>query len=234
MQKTPLPTVFLAVAIGMLAISTACAKGRAFRAPTPTEYDALAQALAIAQGPQARMQHVTISMRDSRYANVEWTYGDASAALVDLLVRRGDSWHILYGRTSTQKPDGACAFAPAAIVHEFSPSITCPPWVALHARRATLAESVALRKAFGSSPLVANVRRFAKLASFCVSRLDARWASAAAELPDTGAPVWFHLRADGNWRLVYEDIEGKGHIPRPSVVLSLAACGGYNAAKYNS
>jgi hypothetical protein len=108
--------------------------------------------------------------------------------------------------------------------------IMCPAIRAVRARIATHREWASLTAVF---KLDRRTRRFAgfRLAHVCVSRLNAAWAAAIAEFPDTGIPVWFH-ETRSTWRVASF---GKAEsTPAGSIVLSLASCAGYNAGEYGA
>lgn len=103
--------------------------------------------------------------------------------------------------------------------------IECPSWRALHAKRATKKETAVLLDAYFSVPPkvpVGNRHQFS-ITRACISRLDPSWASAGIGTYESGEIKWFKRNGD---RWVYQQ-----RAPH-AIVLSLASCGGFNAAEY--
>ena len=199
----------------------------ALAAPTPSERTALTSAMRGLQGEVA-IQKIAVARSDRRrYAVVRWGFKVAQS---DTLFRlRSGRWRAVWTRPADRPADGACAFVPAAVVRELF-GIACPGFAALHGRPATADELTGLEAAFRKSPLTRYWRDAKRLANVCVSRLDSTWAAARATFPDTSGVIWF--RRAGPWKVAYESLFGGGSVPPPRIVLSLAACAGYNAAEY--
>jgi hypothetical protein len=147
--------------------------------------------------------------------------------------RRGTQWVLVGDVVPPGKPfDGLCAYVPAPVVVDLF-RIRCPPYRALHARRASLAVRKALTAALLADPFIrANGGPSSRVRvwNLCVSRLDSHWAAANVAFPDTGLVSWLHQVAGRwhvflSWRLPY---------PPRAPVLSLASCVGYNAAEFGA
>jgi hypothetical protein len=198
------------------------------RAPKPGERKAIVAAVVKVQGSSVRVRRVAVSTIDKRYATIRWSEGPTTFEVTEILHRSIRGWTILWGRRRGEPSDGACAFAPSAIVVELY-GVRCPSWVALHARVATPGEHAQLVKAFRQDALTRPYRTAARVTRTCVSRLDPRFAAAAIDLSSTGGFVWFERNP---WRVVFETVASSGTLPSPKVVLSLASCVGYNAGQY--
>jgi hypothetical protein len=201
------------------------------REPTASERQALQRAVNSFEGVKVRIASVRVSTVSPAWARV--VEGGVGTSNDDLLLQlRGGLWTVRNIVSIGAPPDGGCAYAPAAVVHDLY-KITCPPPRALHARRATSAESAALLTVFRHDPLTRKVRGAPglHLAHTCVSRLDTRWAGAIAEFPDTGMVVWFHKTQSG-WHVARFDRSGT--LPPRAIILSLASCVGYSAAQYGA
>jgi hypothetical protein len=147
---------------------------------------------------------------------------------------RDGGWHVVTGVQIGKPVDGMCGYVSPHVVRAFFDT-ACPPWPAVHARRATPAERAALVSAFRTSPVTrAQAKlRGAVLANACVSRFDPAWAGAIAEFPDTAVVVWFR-RAARHWRVAYyENTTAPGQAPL-AIILSLASCVGYAADRYGA
>jgi hypothetical protein len=213
------------------ALATVVPFGTSAREPTASERQALQRAVNLFEGVQVRTASIRISTVNAAWARV--VEAGAGAADNDLLLQRhGDRWTVSNIVSVGAPKDGGCAYAPAAVMHDLY-KITCPPPRALHARRATSAESAAFLTVFRHDPLTRKVRGASglHLAHTCVSRLDTRWAGAIAELPDTGIVVWFHKTQTG-WHVARFDRSGT--LPPRAIILSLASCVGYSAAQYGA
>jgi hypothetical protein len=142
--------------------------------------------------------------------------------------KRGSRW-IVVGEL-IQRPasfDSLCAYAPSAVVADLF-GVRCPPYRALHARRASPAVRKALIAALRADAYTRTLGPY-KFDDPCVSRLDPLWAAAGLVFPDTGWPVWFHKSGD-RWRVDY----GHRRLPPRAIVLSLATCASYNASEYGA
>jgi hypothetical protein len=195
--------------------------------PTKAERVALTSAMRGLQGEVA-IQKITVARSDRRYAVVRWGFKVAQSDT--LFERRGGRWRVVLTRPSDRPADGACAFVPTGVVRELF-GIACPGFAALHGRPATTAELNGMEAAFRKSPFTRYWRDAKRLSDVCVSRLDASWAAARAAFPDTSGVIWFRHRR--RWTVAYESLFGGGALPPPKIVLSLAACAGYNAAEYS-
>jgi hypothetical protein len=174
---------------------------------------------------------VAFASHDRSYANVEWGSTHLPVAQSSLYRLENRAWKGVFGFAKDESAVGACAFASPEIVRDLY-DVDCPPARAVRARPAKGAEVEALRSAFQVSPLTEPYRSEARLTAFCVSRLDGAWAAGIAELPDTAGPIWFQ-RAEQGWVVRYEDLGRQGNRPPADIVLSLASCSGYNAARYS-
>jgi hypothetical protein len=201
------------------------------REPTALERQGLRRAVNVFEGVTVHVASIRISTVTAGWGRVVET-GAGTASNDLLLQRRTGRWKVIYVGSVGAPKDGGCAYAPAAVVRDLY-TITCPSPRAVHARRATSAEAAALFAVFRRDPLTRNVHGAPglHLAETCVSRLDARWAGAIAELPDTGIVVWFHKTQPG-WRVVRFDRSGT--LPPRAIILSLASCVGYSAAQYGA
>ena len=181
------------------------------------------------------LRRVAVSSVEPGWGMVVFGVGKLPADTQTVVVRRGGAaWTIAYAFNSNGPGDGACAFAPAAVVGDLL-SIQCPPWPALHARHATPSELTLLRDAFRRSPLT-RIYAQVKGGSFggaCISRLDAHWAAASVGFPDTVVLMWFH-RIEAGWTVVFENDTSHGTMPPRRIMLSLASCSGYNASGYGA
>ena len=196
----------------------------ALAAPTPAQRGALVNSLRSLQGDVA-VQSVSVSKADPSYATIRWGYKVATS---DSLFRlSGGRWKLVWVREVDRPADGACAFAPAKVVRDLY-RIPCPGFAALHARTASAAELAELVASFHSSKLTRYWRDALGLVNPCISRLDGSWAAAVARFPDTSGVIWFRKGA-----VVHETLFGGGTLLPPKIVLSLAACVGYNAAEYS-
>jgi hypothetical protein len=147
--------------------------------------------------------------------------------------RKGTQWVLVGDVVPPGKPfDGLCAYVPVSVVVDLF-RIHCPPYRALHARRASPAVRKALTAALLADPTIkANGGPSSRVRvwNLCVSRLDSHWAAANVAFPDTGLVAWFHQVAGRwhvflSWRLPY---------PPHAPVLSLASCVGYSAAEFGA
>jgi hypothetical protein len=213
------------VGAAALCASWIAANAAAKRIPTPVEHKAIINALVKVQGTHLRVQEVVVSTIDTRYASIRWSQ---VIEVTEILHRGTRGWTILWGHRGGEPSDGACAFAPRAVVADLY-GVRCPSWAAVHGRVATRGERTHLVEAFRRSPLTRPYERSARVTRVCVSRADPRFAAAAIDLTSTGAFVWF--RRDP-WHVAFETVSSRGTLPSPRVVLSLASCVGYNAAQY--
>ena len=215
------------VVLGMLVV---VATAGARRPATAPETRVLRAAIERTQGTQlaVRIRRAFLSTVDSDFASVTWTQGPAPAA-VSLLQRVKSRWVTIWGRRLGEKADGACAFAPAAVVTDLY-SIRCPAWADLHARRATPAEAAQLERAVNGSAFTKIYAKSMQLVHICVSRRDPRYAAAEMAFHSTAGFVWF--RGTTTWSVRFESVARRGTLPPPAIVLSLASCVGYNAAEY--
>lgn len=197
----------------------------AARPAAARERAVLIAALQSTQG-EVGIQSITISTVDRTYALVKW---GAKGNRNDLFHLSGARWQSIWNREYTAPADGACAFAPPKVVHDLL-QVTCPNQKALKARSATKSEIGLLVQTFKTSPLTRYWRDSTGLKRACVSRLNGQWAAAQAQFPGTAAILWF--KRSSQWQVVYETIVGRGTLPPPSVVLSLASCVGYSAADF--
>jgi len=173
-----------------------------------------------------------LSSRNLDFVAVRWTRaGVPGVVWAEVYRRTSRGWRYLWGRQIVESPLGVCAYVPPAVVRELY-GVDCPPSRALHGRRPRPLEERLLHDAFDSSPLTQAYAHRARLGSLCVSRLDSRWAAGLATLRETVGVVWF--RRSGRWSVAHETLDERGLRTRPPapIVLSLAACVGYNAAQY--
>lgn len=205
--------------LGSIASAAVPAKGAQRRA--------LIGALQRAEG-DVGISGVTLSTADPHYALVRWGAKGNENDLY-LLARRG--WVSVWRREFDRPADGACAYAPANVVHDLL-AVTCPSAKALHARPASAAVVAELGSSLETSKLTPYWRDAKALRPACVSRLNANWAAAQARFSGSSAVIWFERK--GAWRPVYESVIGGGTPPPASVLLSLASCVGYSAAEYGA
>jgi hypothetical protein len=199
----------------------------AARPATARERALLIVALQSTQG-EVGFDSAMVSAPDKSYALVRW---GAKGNRNDIFHLTGGRWQSIWTREFTAPADGACAFAPASVVHDLL-RVTCPPAQALQARPATKAELGLLQRSFKTSPLTRYWRDAHGLKPVCISRLNGRWAAAQALFPGTEGILWFRLGS--RWQVVFETIVGRGTLPPHSVVLSLASCVGYNPAEFGA
>ncbi len=214
----------------VLVVLTALAVGGAAAAvtPTPSQRTAIVQALRSQQGDVA-IQKILISTSNPAYASLNWGFaaGGLSSRNNSLLARAGGSWKILWTRQSEQPADGACVYVPAPVAHDLL-HVTCPPASKLHARVATASELALLKAGFLTSKLTPYAKTGTRLKRPCVSRLNPKWAAAAAvSIAGGHTYVWFN-----RGKPAYESLVEAGPPPPPAVVLSLASCVGYNPADF--
>jgi hypothetical protein len=217
----------------VLAVLAAIAvEGAGARAPTPGEHRALTRSVRQhAEGP-VLLASAEVSSRNPVFAAVRWTrVGAPGVAWAEVYRRTTRGWRYVWGRQTVEPPLGVCAYVPFPVVRELY-GVRCPPSRALHARRPKLLEERLLHDAFESSPLTRAYAYRARLGSLCISRLDSQWAAGLATLRETVGVVWF--RRSGRWSVAHETLDERGLRTRPPapIVLSLAACVGYNAAQY--
>jgi len=198
----------------------------ALAVPTPGERAGLRAALRALQGDVA-VQRIAVAASDRRYGSVRWGYKVAQSDSLFRLQR--GRWRLVWSRPADRPADGACALVPARVVRELY-GVACPGFAALHGKRADAEELAALTAAFRSSRFTRYWRDASRLANPCISRVDPRWAAARATFPNTSGVIWF--RRARVWAVAYETLFGLGKLPPPRIVLSLAACTGYNAAEY--
>jgi hypothetical protein len=216
-------------AIALIAVA-ALAVGGAAAAVTPTASQriAITQALRSEQGDVA-IQKILISSSNPSYASMNWGFanGGLSSRNNSVLGNLGGTWKVLWTREAEQPADGACVYVPAPVAHDLL-HVTCPPASKLHARAATAAERAVLTKAFLTSKLTPYAKSGTRLKRLCVSRLNPKWASAAAvSIAGGHTYVWFD-----RGKPVFESLVEAGPPPPPAVVLSLASCVGYNPADF--
>jgi hypothetical protein len=212
------------VGAAALCASWIAANAAAKRIPTPVEHKAIVAALVKIQGTHLSVQEVVVSTVDARYASVRWSQG---TEVTGFLHRGTRGWMTFWGNEPGAPFDGACAFAPRAVVADLY-GVRCPSWAAVHGRVATRGERTQLVAALHRSALTRDYPR-SSVTRVCVSRADPRFAAAAIDLTSTEAFVWF--RRDP-WRVAFETVSRRGTLPSPRIVLSLASCVGYNAAQY--
>jgi hypothetical protein len=196
----------------------------ALAAPTPAQRGALVGALRSLQGDVA-VQSVSVSKADPSYGMVRWGFKVATSE--SLFRLSGGRWRLVWAREADRPAHGACAYAPAKVVRELF-RVTCPSAAALHARVASGDELARLTVGFRSSKLTRYWRDATGLVRPCVSRVDPSWSAVIAKFPETKGVIWFRKGA-----VVHETLFGGGTLPPPKIVLSLAACVGYNAAEYS-
>jgi hypothetical protein len=215
------------VALACLATAGGAA---AAREPTPAEARAFAAALRAHAGKHVSVRSALVSTVDRAFADVRWASTFApNAEWVEVYRRAPEGWRFVWGRRATRPGTGACAFVPAPVVRDLY-GVACPGRRALHARRADSAERGLLSAAFMSSPLARTYAYRTRLRSLCVSRLNPEWAAGRTVLRETAGVVWF--RRSERWHVVYETLGELGALPPSLIVLSLAACTGYNAAQF--
>ncbi|MDX6451902.1 MAG: hypothetical protein QOH16_1951 [Gaiellaceae bacterium] len=209
----------------VLCASWIATNAAAKRIATPVEHKAIVAAVVKAQGPHLSVEEVAVSTVDTRYVSVRWMQGTE----VTVFLHRGTrGWMILWGNEPGASFDGACSFAPPAVVADLYGG-RCPSWAAVHGRVATPGERTQLVEALHRSALTRGYSRSGRVTRVCMSRADSRFAAAAIDLTSTEGFVWFR-RAP--WRVAFETVSSRGSRPSPRVVLSLASCVGYNAAQY--
>jgi hypothetical protein len=214
------------VAVLVVLLAVGCGRNEAkaeAHAPTSIERQGLALGVrSWARGP-APMKSIAVSTVNRAWASVVVPNQRPPAVL--LFHRRGGRWDVAYlvsGKPiwGLYQPEGVCAYAPAGVVRDLY-RIKCPPWRALHARKATKRETQALLKAFVEvAPklrLPPGIRTHYEIVDACISRLDSSWASGLDMFGGSvGQAQWFH-RQGGRW-----------HWERPpphAIALSFAACG---------
>jgi hypothetical protein len=211
-----------------LVASSIAASAAAERVPAPVERKAIVAALVKVQGTRVSVQKVVVSTIDTRYASIRWSQGPATFEVTGFLHRGTRGWMILWGNRQGEPFDGACAFAPRAVVADLY-GVRCPSWAAVHGRVGTRSERTQLVEAFHRSAPTRDYPRATRVTRVCVSRADPRFAAAATDLASTEGFVWFQRDP---WRVAFETVSRRGTLPGPRVVLSLASCVGYNAAQY--
>jgi hypothetical protein len=211
----------------LLALTFVAQHALASTGPTSADRKAIAASLRRAEGATARVRSINIS---HGYARVRFRDGH-DGTWIDLFRLQNGSWRDVWGFKPPERSDGACAYAPSAVVFELL-SAQCPSAAAVHARRATAAELRRLRVAFANESLTHLWARGggSNLITVCVSQLNREWAAGEVRRPSTFGIVWFHFST--RWSATYETLGGRGRIPAPRIVLSLASCVGYNAAEY--
>ena len=213
-----------------LVVVAALAVGGAAAAvtPTPSQRTAIMQALRSEQGNVA-IQKILISTSNPAYASMNWGFSNAglSSRNNSGLGNQRGTWMVLWTRQSEQPADGACVYVPAPVAHDLL-HVTCPPASKLHARAATASELALLKAGFLTSKLTPYAKSGTRLTRTCVSRLNPKWAAAAAVSIAGGHTfVWFN-----RGRPAFESLVEAGPPPPPAVVLSLASCVGYNPADF--
>jgi hypothetical protein len=225
MRRTVIPLKAIA-ALLILGAALAAGGAAAARTPTGSQKAALIGALQREQGEVAIVS-ISISTANPVYASMNW--GFRTAVNNSLFQLAGGQWKVLWTRESEQPADGACVYVPAQVARDLL-KVTCPSAAALHARPATSTETDLLRKSFRASPLTPYAKSARALAHVCVSRLSPTWAAAEAQFSGTSGVVWF--TNSGGWKVADETLIGRGTPPPHSVILSLAACVGYNPADF--
>jgi hypothetical protein len=131
-------------------------------------------------------------------------------------------WKIAYIKDIDQSADGACAFAPAAVIRSLY-GTKCPSWRALHARRATKREAKEMLRAYLEGPPGTPEKqwRYYSIANPCVSRLDKSWAGAGIGTKQGAGQEFFFRKVSGHW-------VWKRAVPR-RIILSVAACVEFSA-----
>lgn len=173
-----------------------------------------------------------MSTVDPAFADLRWAYSSTPNSEWVEVYRRSDAgWRFVWGRRAPEPGTGACAFVPAPVMRDLY-ALSCPGPRALRARRADGVERGLLHAAFMSSPLPRPYAYRTRLRSLCVSRLDPEWAAGRTLLRETAGVVWF--RRSDRWHVVYETLGELGMSPPNPIVLSLAACVGYNAAQFSA
>jgi len=219
------PIRWRALALLLLTAVCTCALpvlARADRAPTPAELHSIKAQVGAAS-------FFRISTVDPTYVSLH--YGTKNGAqAIDIVQRLGKRVRVVLTSGPGEPRDGACAFAPAAVVTDLL-GVHCPIWTALHARHANPIEKALLIAAYRKNTLTHVWARVSSLFGVCISRLDPHWASAVMAFGSTSGIVWFQ-RHTTRWEPVYETVASKGIRPTHAIVLSLAACVGYNAGQY--
>jgi hypothetical protein len=201
----------------------------AARGPSPTEREGIVAALRGLQGDVA-IERIRVST-GADYASIDWGFAnDGYSALNNSVLGRSDgAWRVLWTREREQRADGACVYVPAPVARDLL-RVTCPSRARLYARRATAAELAAVQAGFRTSRLTPYAPS-SRLGHVCVSRLDPRWAAAAAVSDISGAITFVWFRHGARWAPTYDSTSRSG-APPPGVVLSLASCVGYNPADF--
>jgi hypothetical protein len=219
-----------AAAGSLLALLLLAGWAAAARVPSPAERHGIVAALRGQQGEVA-IERIKISSTSADYATIDWGFANNgySALNNSVLARADGAWRVLWTREREQRADGACIYVPAPVAHELL-RVSCPSAAGLHGRRATAAVLAAIEAGFRTSR-VTPYASSSHLSHVCVSRLDPRWAAAAAVSEVSGVTTFVWFRQATRWVPTFDSIS-RGGAPPPAVVLSLASCVGYNPAEY--
>jgi hypothetical protein len=219
-----------AAAGALLALLLLAGWAAAARGPSPAERHGIVAALRGQQGNVA-IERIKVSSTSADYASIDWGFANNGySALNDSVLARSDgAWRVLWTREREQRGDGACIYVPAPVVRELL-RVSCPSAASLRGRRATAAELAAIEAGFRTSG-VTPYAPSSRLRRVCVSRLDPRWAAAAAVSEVSGVTTFVWFRQGTRWAPTFDSISRSG-APPPAVVLSLASCVGYNPADY--
>ncbi|MGH3541239.1 MAG: hypothetical protein ACRDTO_02500 [Mycobacterium sp.] len=205
------------------------------RAPTKAEFDSLKASISRQNGGAAitlSPASVSVSTASARWLVVRTGVTPFASSVYR---REGKQWHPVGDVVPAGKPaDGLCAYAPASVIADLFRT-HCPPYRALHARRAPQALRKELIDALLADPTIraddGGDPSLVRSWNACWSRLDPAWASIAIAFPDTGLFAWFHRTGTERWRVF---LSWRLPYPPRAPVLALASCVGYNAAEFGA
>jgi hypothetical protein len=202
--------------------------------PTPTERMGLKAAVRSWARYAAPVKLMRISLVNRSWARVVVANEKPEQDILFHLTKA--HWKIAYIKDIDQRADGACAFAPAAVIRTLY-GTKCPSWRALHARRATKREANEMLRAYFDGPpkMPDKERRDYSIANPCVSRLDKSWAGAGIGSNQGAGQVFFFRRINDHWKWVSPPpLRLTPSVVPKRIILSLAACGGFSAALYGT
>jgi len=221
-------------ALLVVAAALAAGGGAAARTPAHAQRSAILAAFRSQQGDVA-VQKVLVSTADSGYASIGWgftTHGLA-AQHDSVLGRSGGTWKILWTRDREAPADGLCVYVPAAVARDLL-GVRCPPASLLRSRPATHGELALIVHGFRHSNLTPYAKNSTGLGRVCVSRANDAWAGGVARF-ESGAVIYVFFQHGGNrWQPRFESLLQQGPRPPGIVLLSLAACVGYNPSDYDA
>lgn len=220
------------VTVAAIASALLPATATASRPPTTGERGALKAALTAMDQVAITPQWIRISTASPGWAGVG--YGPVSRRSFLVFHLAAKRWRPVGSEIDKGESfDSDCAYMPPAAVTDLF-AIVCPPYQALHARRAGRPIEKTVTAALQADPTVrrngGDMPGSLRISNVCVSRLDSHWAGASLSFPDTGLYAWLHLISN-RWHVL---LSWGAQRPPRTEILALAACVGYSAADFGA